>query len=182
VREDLTPAFSAWCSALSLSRTSCLVLPKTLRRIRFPSGPGACQVATSSAGSQRCLRSCMRAVVRPCCCTFCCTDLTLTRQGNSVRLPPATPTLVALAYSSRSRVQAQTASAAAYLAWDRPSVGCPLAFTASPSDRAAGRPWLTREHFGRCPVASIQQRHSCIIMYRAFHTEKPEELKHGWRS
>ena len=32
----------------------------------------------------------MQAVVRPCCCTPCCTDLTLTRQGNSVRVPSAT--------------------------------------------------------------------------------------------
>ena len=38
---------------------------------------GACQVGTSSAGSQRCLGSCVRAVVRPCCCTSCCTELTL---------------------------------------------------------------------------------------------------------
>ena len=51
---------------------------------------GACQVRTSSAGSQRCLRSCMRAVVRPCCCTSCCMDLTPTRQGNLVRLQLAT--------------------------------------------------------------------------------------------
>jgi hypothetical protein len=51
---------------------------------------GACQVGTSSAGSQRCLRSCMRAVVRPRCCTSCCTELTHTCQGGSVRLPLAT--------------------------------------------------------------------------------------------
>jgi hypothetical protein len=37
---------------------------------------GACQVGTSSAGSQRRLRSCMRAVVRSRCCTSCCTELT----------------------------------------------------------------------------------------------------------
>jgi hypothetical protein len=49
---------------------------------------GACQVGTSSAGSQRCLRSCTQAVVRPCSCTSCCTGLTLTRQGNSVRPHP----------------------------------------------------------------------------------------------
>jgi len=57
---------------------------------------GACQVGTSLAGSQRCLRSRMRAVVCPRCCTFCCTDLSLTCQGNSVRLPSATPALLAL--------------------------------------------------------------------------------------
>lgn len=35
---DLTPASISWCSALSLSRTSHLVLPKAFRRSRFPSG------------------------------------------------------------------------------------------------------------------------------------------------
>ncbi len=35
---------------------------------------GGCQVGTSSAGSQRCLRSRMRPVERPSCCTSCCTD------------------------------------------------------------------------------------------------------------
>jgi hypothetical protein len=64
---------------------------------------GACQVGTTTAASGCCLRSCMRAVVRPCCYTSCCTDLTLTRQGNSVRLPPAMPALLALASSSRSQ-------------------------------------------------------------------------------
>ena len=37
--EDLTPAFSSSCSAWSLARTTCLVLPETFRRMRFPSGP-----------------------------------------------------------------------------------------------------------------------------------------------
>ena len=36
---------------------------------------GAPEDWSSSAGSQRCLRSCTRAVVRPRCCTFCCTEL-----------------------------------------------------------------------------------------------------------
>ena len=83
---------------------------------------GVCQVGTSSPGSQRCLHSCMRAVVRPCCCMYCCTDLTLTRQDNSVRLPSATPALLALASSSRSQVPMWAARAAARLTWARPSV------------------------------------------------------------
>jgi hypothetical protein len=45
---------------------------------------GAYQVRASSAAKGRCLRSRVRAVVRPCCCISCCTDLTLTRQGDSV--------------------------------------------------------------------------------------------------
>ena len=36
---NLSPASSSLWSALSLSRTSCLVLPVTFRRIRFPPGP-----------------------------------------------------------------------------------------------------------------------------------------------
>jgi hypothetical protein len=84
---------------------------------------GACQVGTSSAGSQRCLRSCMRAVVRSCCCTSCCTGLTLTRQGNSVILLSATPALLALASSSRSQCAMRTARAAACLAWEPLSAG-----------------------------------------------------------
>jgi hypothetical protein len=51
---------------------------------------GACQVGTTTAASERCLRSCMRVVVRPCCCTSCCTDLTLTRQGTAVTPPRVT--------------------------------------------------------------------------------------------
>jgi hypothetical protein len=35
----LDPASISLWSALSRSRTSCLVLPRTFRRIRFPSGP-----------------------------------------------------------------------------------------------------------------------------------------------
>jgi hypothetical protein len=72
---------------------------------------GACQVVTSSAASGRCLRSCMRAVARPCCCTSCCTALTLTRQGNSVRLPSTTLALLALTPSSRRQRDTRTASA-----------------------------------------------------------------------
>jgi len=55
---------------------------------------GVYEDAPTSAGSQRCLRSCMRAVVRPCCRTSCCTDLTLTRQADSIRLLPATLALL----------------------------------------------------------------------------------------
>src|SRR6266699_1279381 len=76
----------------------------------------------TSAVHRRCLRSCVPAVVRPCCCTSCCTDFALTRQGNSVRLPPATPALLALASSSRSQVPARSASAAVVLTWNRTSV------------------------------------------------------------
>ena len=36
--DDLTRASSSWCTAFSLSRTSCLVLPEIFRRLRFPSG------------------------------------------------------------------------------------------------------------------------------------------------
>jgi hypothetical protein len=75
------------------------------------------RTGTSSAGSQRCLRSYMRAVVRPCCCTSCCTDLTLTRQGNPVRLPPAMEALLALVSSSRSQVPVRDTCAAARLTW-----------------------------------------------------------------
>ena len=85
----------------------CPVGPSTGTSTGWPIGQttsmrttGACPVGTSSAGSQRCLRSCKRAAVRPCCCTSCCTALTLTRQGNPVRLPSA---LLALASSSRSQ-------------------------------------------------------------------------------
>jgi hypothetical protein len=38
-RRRLNPTLSSACNARSLSRTSCLVLPETFRRSRFPSGP-----------------------------------------------------------------------------------------------------------------------------------------------
>jgi hypothetical protein len=82
---------------------------------------GACQVGTSSAGSQRCLRSCMRAVVRPCCCTFCCTRLTCSRRTAR----PDSCQLTSLQRPwplRRSQVAVRTASGAACLTWDRPSV------------------------------------------------------------
>ncbi len=58
---------------------------------------GAPEDRSTSAGSQRCLRSCMRAVVCPRCCTFCCTELTLKCQGSSARVPSATLAALALA-------------------------------------------------------------------------------------
>ncbi len=64
---------------------------------------GAPQVRSTSAGSQRCLRSCMRAVVRPCCCTYCCTELTLTRQASSAGVSPTSLAQLVLASSSRSQ-------------------------------------------------------------------------------
>ena len=81
---------------------------------------GACQVRTSLAGSQRCLRWCMRGVVRPCCCTSCCTDLTLTRQGNPVRFPSASSAGIGLFVPKPSH--GADCQPAARLTWERSSV------------------------------------------------------------
>ena len=81
---------------------------------------GACQVRTSLAGSQRCLRWCMRGVVRPCCCTSRCTDLTLTRQGNPVRFPSASSAGIGLFVPKPSH--GADCQPAARLTWERSSV------------------------------------------------------------
>jgi len=85
---------------------------------------GACQVGTSSAGGQRCLRSCRRAVACPCCCTSCCMALTLTRQGNSVRLPSAILALLVLARClplvSEAKGTGRDCQCRSTPAWDKP--------------------------------------------------------------
>jgi hypothetical protein len=45
VEEVRRPWSGSACSALSLSLTSCLVRPVTLRRVRFPSGPKPSETA-----------------------------------------------------------------------------------------------------------------------------------------
>jgi hypothetical protein len=95
---------------------------------------GVCQVGTTTAARSRCPRLYMRAVVRPCCCTSCCTDLALTRQVNSVRLPLVTLAQLALLSRPKRSHDVWPAKATA-----RPILGstvrrCPSASTAVGSD------------------------------------------------
>ena len=64
----------------------------------------------------------MPAIASPCCCTFCCRELTCKSQGRSVSFPSDQFFPLALASSSRSQLAVRTASAAAYLTWERPYV------------------------------------------------------------
>jgi hypothetical protein len=49
--DDLPRASTPWCTALSLSRTSCLVLPETFRRIRLPSAVKPSETAPRTGSS-----------------------------------------------------------------------------------------------------------------------------------
>jgi hypothetical protein len=82
---------------------------------------GAHNDQVTSAASAAYGRACPRFVC-PCCSTFRWAELTCESQGNSIGPPPDQFSPQALASSSRSQVQTQTASAAARLAWDIPSV------------------------------------------------------------
>jgi len=62
------------------------------KRPAWPARPSGCKLqANARSGRARQVASVSTVAHASgcalCCCTFCCTDLTLTRQGNSVRLP-----------------------------------------------------------------------------------------------